>query len=368
MKILLLVPRHQGSQSKQIDPQTSLPLYQAQNFWYKALRSLGHDVKVIVYTGTNSAIDYYSSYGDYILKRLKLPRTLFQKTLQLLFDSTHKKQKEIKETSQNFQPHLVIISGNTDLVFPETLAEIKKVTRCKLVLLNGLSPSVFATKAEREFVYDLDYVFTNDRYHALDWLMLGARRAKSLPVSAIDPSFHKKYRLSPKEKGRYSSDVCFVGSLYPDLLYKDRRNLLESLTSFNLKIWSPNEKEILENPKLKKFYQGHAEGIKMLKIFSASKICLNFHGDTMLSGGNMRTFEICGARGFQILDRTDPSWFEADKELVTFHSKPDLYKKVSYYLSHERERREIALAGYKRTQKDHTYQKRFEKLIKLVFK
>ncbi len=40
-----------------------------------------------------------------------------------------------------------------------------------------------------------------------------------------------------------------------------------------------------------------------------------------------------------------------------------MIEKIGYYLHHETERSEIALAGYHRTIRDHTYEKRFNTLF-----
>lgn len=365
MKVLILSPLHRRKGEKivkeNLRPETGLPYYQAQNFWYEGLRRLGHDVRLFVYSGFNPELDYYSLLLRSVSEKMGL-RTL--PILSIL--PVWQRQKNLLQLARDFVPEVVILSGNTDLIFPDTLVRIKKEYKSKLVLLNGLSPVVCATQTEKVLTSLFDCIFTNDEYHAVDWKMLGAKRARALPVSAIDPAFCKPRILTTSEKLDLGCDVSFVGSLSPNSLYSERLRLLESLTQFDLKIWSPNEQEILRNPKLSRFYQGQAFAEKMQKIFCATKINLNFHGHTMQAGGNLRTFEIPGCSGFELVDRVNPRWYRIGKEIITFTSATDLKRKITYYLSHASQRKKIAVAGYQRTLKEHTYTHRFSKMLKML--
>jgi spore maturation protein CgeB len=59
-------------------------------------------------------------------------------------------------------------------------------------------------------------------------------------------------------------------------------------------------------------------------------------------------------------------FFESGKEIETFSSKEELVDKVKYYLTHSKEREEIASNGYKRFLNEHTSIKRFEKMFREV--
>lgn len=48
-------------------------------------------------------------------------------------------------------------------------------------------------------------------------------------------------------------------------------------------------------------------------------------------------------------------YFEDGKELVVYEDFQDLYRKIDYYLSHERERREIARAGRRKVGERFSY-------------
>ena len=101
---------------------------------------------------------------------------------------------------------------------------------------------------------------------------------------------------------------------------------------------------------------------------SSSKISLNFHGHTVQSGGNMRTFEIPATGTLQIIDRYHHHWFVERKEIISFDSIHDLKDKINYFLKNDNERVEIALSGQKRAYLDHTYKNRVSDLMRYITK
>ena len=81
-----------------------------------------------------------------------------------------------------------------------------------------------------------------------------------------------------------------------------------------------------------------------------------------------RNFEIPGHESFLLTEYAPhlEDYYEIGKELDCFKNIPELIEKIKYYLVNEKEREEIAKAGYKRTLKDHTYEKRFNEIFKII--
>lgn len=79
-----------------------------------------------------------------------------------------------------------------------------------------------------------------------------------------------------------------------------------------------------------------------------------------------RIFEVPGHGGFLLTEPADEleQYFEPGKEIETFSSREELVSKIRYYLSHPGERDEIASAGYRRARREHTYEQRFDDLLK----
>ena len=112
---------------------------------------------------------------------------------------------------------------------------------------------------------------------------------------------------------------------------------------------------------------------QMIRIFNTSKINLNLSN----SSWNIRTFfrrqeqikgrnfEIPGCGGFLLTNSVEglEEYYVVGKEIICFENKRDLVDKASFYLNHDVERDEIALRGYERTLRDHTYEKRFKEIF-----
>ncbi len=81
-----------------------------------------------------------------------------------------------------------------------------------------------------------------------------------------------------------------------------------------------------------------------------------------------RNFEIPGCNVFLMTGQAPglEDYYRDGKEIVVFKDTRDLIKKITYYLKHENQREQIALAGYNRTTKEHTYEKRFNDIFKII--
>ena len=96
------------------------------------------------------------------------------------------------------------------------------------------------------------------------------------------------------------------------------------------------------------------------RIFYGSKINLNITLRSIKSGIPLRAFDIMGSRGFLLTNYQEDflDIFEPDVDFVYYDSMEDLMGKVDYYLSHERERQEIAENGYEKVRREHTFEAR----------
>lgn len=78
-----------------------------------------------------------------------------------------------------------------------------------------------------------------------------------------------------------------------------------------------------------------------------------------------RTFEVPGCGGFLLTGKADnlSEYYDIGKEVVCFHDIDDMVQKIRYYLKYEDERTAIARAGYERTLREHTYERRFKEIF-----
>ena len=81
-----------------------------------------------------------------------------------------------------------------------------------------------------------------------------------------------------------------------------------------------------------------------------------------------RVFEVPGAGGFLMTENAESldRFYRAGKEIVVYEGISDLADKITYFLSHVEERDRIAMAGHVRTREEHTYELRFQNLLKIA--
>ncbi len=372
MKILFVASLHHPAELEKarrsappgVDP--VFPPSQAQYFWVKALRRLGHECAV--FWRSESAWPWARSGQLRMTQHMTVGRAVdaLAARVPTLNPDFRLRNRRLIRAAADFQPDVIILPGDNGVILPDTLAQLKHDHGAALVYGCGTSPVVFSRPIERAAAPLYDLVVANDFYHAIQWRELGARQVEVLPMAAIDPEFHYPYDLTDAERQQYACDVAVVGTLVPQRLYGERVAALEALRDFDLGLWSVHEVP----PSLRPFYRGPALGEQMLRITRAAKITVNPHGDFMRYGGNMRLFEACGVGTFQIVDDRPgvPDWFTVGEHLVTYRDPDHLRELVAYYLAHDDERTRIAAAGQAHVHAHHTYDHRMARLIELIRK
>ncbi len=104
-------------------------------------------------------------------------------------------------------------------------------------------------------------------------------------------------------------------------------------------------------------------------IFRNSKINLNITVRGIRTGIPLRIWDVLGCGGFMLTNYQAeiPEYFTIGEDLDVFYDANDLCEKVEYYLSHEKERKEIAQNGYEKVANSHTYQERMKQMLEIAF-
>ena len=81
-----------------------------------------------------------------------------------------------------------------------------------------------------------------------------------------------------------------------------------------------------------------------------------------------RNFEIPGSGGFLLTSNADnlSDYYRDGKEIIIYKNNDEMIEKIKYYLEHDKEREAVARAGHKRTLQEHTYEKRFNDIFKIM--
>lgn len=146
-----------------------------------------------------------------------------------------------------------------------------------------------------------------------------------------------------------------------------RRALIELSKHFRVNVYSNSDVSDLVRVQ----YLGSVDYWSELpKVFRASKINLNFTIPNIKSGIPLRVWDVLGAKGFLLTNYQAelPLYFKEGEDLVCFDGIEDLKEKTAYYLSHEKERLEIAENGYQKVKKYHSYVNRVQEMLAILEK
>jgi hypothetical protein len=123
------------------------------------------------------------------------------------------------------------------------------------------------------------------------------------------------------------------------------------------------------HPQLGRYAGGLLSHADMIRVYHQSRMVLN-PGWTADAGDprpqtKLRHFEVPGCGALQIVNENAElaQAFTPDQEIVFYKDNKELCSRIAYYLSHEKARKAIALAGYRRAHGEHTLDHRVEALF-----
>ena len=181
-------------------------------------------------------------------------------------------------------------------------------------------------------------------------------------IAKADPDFYKG-EDTYADTDRYLVAHQYIGM---KLAAVERERTLNRLAEhFDVTLYTRSDSSAL--PKV------HCKGgvstlTEMPRVFQASKINLNMTIRPIETGLSLRVWDILGCGGFLLTNYQAeiPDYFEIGKELETYESMEELEEKIQYYLTHEEERMEIAINGYEKAARHHTYEMRLAQMLKVL--
>jgi spore maturation protein CgeB len=222
-----------------------------------------------------------------------------------------------------------------------------------------------------------DYVFTLEISCVELYRRLGCPRVYHLPFAA-DPESFRIYPALPE----FRRDISIIGTAYGNRIDAIDR-LAPVLSEYHTMISGQWWDRLKNFARLKRFIRS-ADWMspeETAQWYSGSKLVINLHrlaGDETINQNsqgvpalsvNPRTFEINACGTLQLCDARDDiaRCYIPGREIVTYESIEELAAKIQYFMTHEDERREIALRGYRRTLGEHTYRHRLNQLLGTIF-
>ena len=148
---------------------------------------------------------------------------------------------------------------------------------------------------------------------------------------------------------------------------QERLRYLKALSEhFNVDLYTGSDTYSMPLIHNRGFAKTNAE---MPIIFHQSKINLNLTAKSIRSGLSLRIFDVLGCEGFLITNYQAelPEHFNIGEDLEAYTSLDDLIGKCEYYLSHDKDRQEIAHNGFEKVKKYHTYDIRLTQMLEIAF-
>lgn len=295
----------------------------------------------------NRANIYYSSQ---IVRRIirTFPRLVIIK--KLVNDRTNKK---LISLVKKYKPFLVF-TIKAENIYPETIAKIKNMgakTACFYIDYIDLWPIIRESAPVYDYYFSQCHVVLNRLWGELGLKNCFYMAHSSEPTPENEMIKKKKY------------DISFIGT-HDNKSYINREKYLMSIKDLGLNIWGTDG---WSRSPMAKCFHGRSLGDQRFEIYKQSKIVVDIKCDSIpLDGLGNRPFEVTGCGTFFMTDCPGEDIersYRENKEIVSFKNGDDLREKVIYYLNHEKEREEIARAGYNRTVAEHTYIHRVRQLL-----
>lgn len=230
---------------------------------------------------------------------------------------------------------------------------------------------------DRDFAYlhAYDHVLYHSAAYSRDLTMpqkleyCGAKRHDFWPLALFDSAFDQNISETELFSGRRDVDVVFIGSFargkMPVLAqmkkYFGRRCVMHGLINF--------PKNVYFN--FKYGFPGWMSPMPMEQfatLYRRSKIGFNIHNRGKYTVGNFRLFELPANGVMQVSDGGEylSQFFEPGREIILADETDAMISRIDYYLTREKERHELARAGYRAVMSRHRFKPRMSELESLV--
>lgn len=249
-------------------------------------------------------------------------------------------------------------------IHPSVIIDLKKrLPHCPIAQYN---PDAL-TNLERQQILasPFDAYFTKEPYMADVF-----RQKAGLNVVYLPEAFNPHVNIRPTGdraaiEAKTAIDVLLYGNLYP---YRARMAERLSQAGIRLTIFGLPAAYIPTAVK-QAFVGRYLTGDEKNRVIHGTKIVFNNLHYAEVSSANKKYFEINGIGGFQLCDYkptlAEYSGVPVDK--VTFGSIDDAIDRIRYYLDKPTERYALSDQQYAHFQAHHTYEKRLQQLLSIVF-
>lgn len=289
------------------------------------------------------------------------------------------------------ETHDILITNHGNVYHPEFIKSLKnKNIYTAIASADDPESSDYCSKP---YVHAFDHSlpwgvnFDADTRMTEKFIEWGAKRADFWPYGVRHDMYDPALTVNDIYNGEREIDLMFVGGPYlkisriaqlkdafPEMaLYGgwDRKTILKSPISCwkNRGIWDWKEFEWA----CRAFWQGMAKTERLpagqlIPFYQKAKIGINIH--MSFGPSNRRTYELPANGVMQMCDCAEGigEIFRVGEEVVAYRSIEEAIELIKYYLDHDKERKEIAAAGFRRVFKDYGRVTTFSKVIESIKK
>ena len=265
-----------------------------------------------------------------------------------------------------WKPELAIFKVYRDLMRLEPIAYISQYTNTTTVTINGDDEKLFDVNKMWDSVHispNFNYIVTTCKDAVKKYEQIGFK-------NVIFSQYGCNHEYCRKIRTKKVIDVAFLGTRK-----WSRVELFNYLANHGVKLkvygmgWAEKESD---NRTLSP--EDYIWVMNKTKINLNTQIDITKKGEGDVLKGKKtlqikgRDFEVPMTGGFLLTDYNEnlKEFFKFGKEIETYKDKAECLSKIRYYLKHEDKREKIAQAGYRRARKDHTYMKRFKRILDLI--
>ncbi|MDF2721379.1 MAG: spore maturation protein cgeB, partial [Paenibacillus sp.] len=283
-------------------------------------------------------------------------------------------EQDVAGQAEQLRPDLVLVLDAAGRSFPTE--QVDRIRSLGIRTAVWFPDDPYHSDTTAVIAPHYDFVFTLEASCVPLYRQLGCVHTYHLPF-AVNPDFMRHVRTEPE----FKHDICFIGSAFWNrAVFFDE--IAGYLAGKNIKIigwwWDRMRNYKLLADKIEGVWLSPEETAKQ---YSAAKLVINLHRSAEdathnsnsrnlpATAVNPRLFEINACATLQLVDNRPElsSLYAPGIEIATFTTPDELVHKIEYYLSHEQERREMVKRSLLKTVTEHTYPKRLERLLRIVF-
>lgn len=273
------------------------------------------------------------------------------------------------------RPDWMLVLNGLHVFPPDHLAQVDAVRALGVRTVIWFADDPYVTEDTVNIVPHYDVVMTHELSTIPLYRERGCKQVVYMPL-AVNQAQFKPMRVDKQ----YRSDICFIGQAF-----WNRVEMFDAIAPYlkNRKVFIAGGlwDRMANFGSMKRFIRmGWLPVDESIKYYNGARIVINLHRTTEFGMDNKNTFRLPGysinPRTYEIsacgtLQLTDlrgdlKDHFIPGAELATFTNAEELTAQLEHYLTHEDERRAIALRGLRRTLVDHTYTRRLQQIAEVL--